>query len=153
MKRLGYILVETIVSMGLLSVGMIAINGAVSQAIITRGQAQDYTIARFLMEQIDNEKEIEPSIEAGSGQGVFPGEYSRFSYEWRISPVTFPMPQLPPDMHPELASDLNDTLAKLCRIGKLRIVIRWHRAGLDFEAVGETLLRPGQLWNPETAPQ
>ena len=33
-------------------------------------------------------------------------------------------------------------------IGKLQVRITWTRAGQDFEAVGETLLRPGQLWTP-----
>ena len=48
----GYVMVETVVAMGLLSVSMVAIHGAVRQTVIARGQAQDYTIARFLLEEI-----------------------------------------------------------------------------------------------------
>lgn len=154
MKSRGYILVEAIVSMGLLSLGMIAINGAVRQAIITRAQAQDYTIARILLEQVAAEQEIELEVVEGSGAGVFPEPNARFSYEWKITAVTLPTPELPQNLPPEISTEFNQSLQRANRIGKLAVKIKWSRMGLDFEAEGQTLLRPGQLWVPlESLPQ
>lgn len=73
--RYGYIMVETVVAMGLLSTGMVVIHGAIRQTIIARGQAQDFTVARFLLEEIAAEKELQPELVEGSGQGNFPGRF------------------------------------------------------------------------------
>ena len=48
----GYILLESLVAMGILSVGVVVIQNALQQGLITRGQSQDYTQARFALERI-----------------------------------------------------------------------------------------------------
>ena len=142
----GYILVETIVAMGLLSISMMVIQGAIRQAIITRGQAEDYTTARFLMEQVVAKIELQPQMQKGSARGPFEGEHGRFSYEWELTKVEVPRPAFPDDMPPAERKQLE--LMFKGYMGKLRVVIRWARAGQEFEAAGETLLAPEKLWIP-----
>lgn len=150
MRRAGYILVETIVSMGLLSIGMVAIQGGIRQAIITRGQAQDFTTARFLMEQVAGEKQIQIELVESKGEGHFEGDLSRFAYEWEISKVEIPKPEITGEVPPEMRQRLEQEFKGY--MGKLRVRIRWTRAGMPFEAVGETLLKPEQLWQPPVKP-
>lgn len=152
MKRGGYILLETIVAMGVLSIGMVAIHGALRQAILTRGQAEDYTTARFLLEEVAAKKEVELELIEGSDRGRFPKPYSRFRYEWEIKKVEVPLPPVPPNLPPEVAAHVKEELEKNKFIGKLHVKIHWTRAGMPFDAVGETLLRPGQLWFPQEGP-
>ena len=143
----GYIFVETVVAMGLLSVSMLVIQGAVRQAIITRGQAQDFTTARFLLEEVMAERELQPEMPEGSGSGRFDPPNARFAYEWELSKVKVPRPQMPPD----LSKDEIEQFKKMFKgyMGKLVATVRWSRAGQEREAVGETLLKPEQLWLPE----
>lgn len=142
----GYILVETIVAMGLLSISMIVIQSAIRQAIITRGQAQDYTTARFLMQQIVAEREMELETPESSGKGAFEEPYARFSYEWGLTKVKVPRPRIPEDFPSGQLDMLKRTFKGY--MGKLRVEIQWTRAGRPFSAVGQTLLRPEQLWLP-----
>ena len=147
----GYILVETIVAMGLLSISMMVIQGAIRQAIITRGQAEDYTTARFLMEQVVAKIELQPQMKTSSDRGPFEGEHGRFSYEWELTKVEVPIPAFPDDMPTVQRKRLELMFKKY--MGKLRVVIRWARAGQEFEAAGETLLAPEKLWlPPQTRP-
>ena len=98
-RRRGYILVETIVAMALLSAGMVAIQGGLRQAVLVRGQARDYTQARFLMDGLIADLSLQPEHVQGSKSGRFSGEYDRFSYTWTISRVDVPVPQgLPPGL-------------------------------------------------------
>jgi len=142
----GYILVETIVAMGLLSVSMMVIQGAIRQAIITRGQAEDYTTARFLMDQVTAKIELQPEMVEGSDSGSFSGEHKRFRYKWELTKVQVPKPAFPDDFEPRERKRLQRLFKGY--MGKLQVVIRWSRAGHKFEAVGETLLSPEQLWIP-----
>lgn len=145
-RRAGYILVETIVSLGLLSVGMIVIQSAIRQAILTRGQAEDYTRARFLLEQIVSEKLIQPELMESKGQGEFKENLSRFSYEWEIGKAEIPRPVIPPTIPPEQRKQLEKEFKGW--MGKLHVRISWSRAGIPFEISGDTLFKPEQLWQP-----
>ncbi len=149
MRRLrpaGYIFVETLVSMGILSISMIVIQDAVRQAIITRAQAQDYTTARFLMEKVLAERTLIYEQPEGEGNGVFDAPFERFSYDWKVSRVEVPKPPMPPDMTPEEIKQFNETFRG--HIGKLTVDVYWNRAGLPFEVKAETLLNPGKVWIP-----
>jgi len=143
----GYIFVETVVAMGLLSISMLVIQGAVRQAILTRGQAQDYTTARFLMQQTAAEVEIQPELTESSDQGAFAAPYDRFSYAWELTKVDVPKPEIPADIPEGKRKQLEDMFKGY--MGKLVVRISWSRAGFEDEAVGETLLKPEQLWQPE----
>ncbi len=145
-RKTGYILVETIVAMGLLSMGMLSINTGLRQAVMVRGETEDITLARFMLEEIMTDLEMQPEVRESSGQGVFPDALSRFRYAWEISRISIPRPPIP----------LEATEADIIRfeeqfkdfMGKVTVVIRWNRGGNEYEIVGETLLRPEQLWTP-----
>ncbi len=146
MRRQGYIFAETVVAMALLSMSALVIQGALRQAIITRGQAQDFNTARFLMERIASENALRFQQPEGSGSGIFDPPYERFSYEWELKRVEVPLPEIPPFLPPEVVANVLQNFKDY--MGKLTVRIRWSRSGMDFERVGETLVRPELLWQP-----
>ena len=145
-RQHGYIFAETVVAMALLSMSTLVIQGAVRQAIITRGQAQDYTTARFLLDQIASEHALRFEQPEGSGGGVFEAPYDRFAYEWEVEKVEVPMPPIPPFLPPEIVATVEENFQDY--MGKLTVRISWSRAGMERDCVGETLLRPELLWQP-----
>ena len=50
--RCGYILFEAVVSMAILSLSVVGIHRVMREAIITRGQSHDYTMAKFFAEEV-----------------------------------------------------------------------------------------------------
>lgn len=145
--RAGYIFVETLVAMGILSVSGIVIQESLRQAISARAQAQDFTTARFLLEKVAGERVLKFQQPEGRGEGRFPEPYERFSYEWDYRKVDVPLPALPAYL--ELHERLMFEELYVDYMGMLRVYIRWSRGGADFEVCGETLLVPELLWLPE----
>lgn len=142
----GYILVEAMVAMGLLSLGMLSINAGLRQAVLVRGETEDLSVVRFMLEEIMTDLEMQPELEESSGSGRFPGELSRFQYEWEISRVSIPRPTLPAEASEADIARFDNQFKDY--IGRVTVVIRWTRAGNEYEVFGETLLRPEQLWTP-----
>lgn len=133
-------------AMGLLSVGIVAIQGAMRQSIIVRGQARDYTMARFLAEQKMAEVEIQPLLSESSRSGSFSGEYSRFRWEWKVSKVEVPTPVIPADVPPE---QLGQFKLNARYVAKIELVISWKRSGREYKEKIETLYDPEKLFVPE----
>ena len=79
MQRRGYILVETLVAMAVLSVSLLGIHRGISQALTARARTMDFTVARFLMEQKLGELMLQPELVKSSGQGNFEAPHERFS--------------------------------------------------------------------------
>ncbi|MCK5861372.1 MAG: hypothetical protein KAH38_02735, partial [Candidatus Hydrogenedentes bacterium] len=77
---------------------------------------------------------------------VFDSPYDRFSYEWELKRVDVPMPTIPPFIPPEIVAGIIEKFQDY--MGKLTVRIEWRRAGMDFECIGETLVRPELLWQP-----
>ncbi len=146
-RRAGYIFVETVVAMGVLSLSTLVIQGALRQAILTRAQVQDYTTARFLLEQVAGEQALLFQQPEGSGSGQCPEPYQDFSYEWKIERVDVPLPERVASLPPEARVHFEENFVDY--MGKLTVRVTWKRGGADFEALGETLLRPELLWLPE----
>lgn len=146
-RQAGYIFVETVVAMGVLSASAIVIQSALRQGMLTRRQAQDYTIARFLLQQIAGEQALLFQQPEGSGSGIFDPPYEDYHYEWKLEKVEVPRPEgvnsLPPPLQEEFEERFVDYM------GKLTVRITWKRGGADMEALGETLLRPDLLWLPK----
>jgi len=156
----GYILFEAIVAMALLSMGIVAIHGSMRQTVKVRGRARDFTQARFLLEQVLSEAELQPILVEGTASGTFPDELSRFQWKRTVSKVELPVPQLPFDAEtPDVPLDiLGMPIASLAPeeveldveyIGKLEVVISWTRLGDSFEAKLESLFNPDRLYIPE----
>jgi hypothetical protein len=146
-KRAGYIFVETVVAMAVLSLSTLVIQGALRQAIMTRRQTQDYTTARFLLENLAGERTLMFQQPEGSGAGQCSPPYENYSYEWKIEKVDVPLPPLPIDIPPIDRQSFEENYVDY--MGKLTVRIKWNRAGVEHEALGETLLRPALLWLPE----
>ena len=145
-RNLGYILFETLVAMTLLSIGLIAINRAMRETILVRGVSRDHTQARFLLEDLIGNLELQPELNETSGSGRFEGELSRFSYKWAVSKVEVPEPPLPPDMPPEEAEKFKLSAPYLA---KIEATVSWQRSGRSYEQTAQTLWTPEKLFVPE----
>lgn len=142
----GYILVEAVMAMGVLSVGMVAIQGSLRQAIMTRGIARDYTEARFLLENILAHIELQPMLTQASDSGRFTGDDARFSWAWEISKIDLPEPQIPLDI-----SELERKQFELqvWYVTKIQATVTWERRGQEFSETVETIWLPDKLFVPE----
>jgi len=78
--RLGYVLVEVIVSLVVFSIGMVAVMRTFSVAANARGVAQDYTVGNFLCQKLMSESLAMPELPEGSTEGNFGEEY--FIQRW-----------------------------------------------------------------------
>lgn len=154
MKRpRGYILVEAVTAMAVLSITALTVQRAVHTAVLARGLSQDYTIAQFLLERLAADRALEPRIAAGDVQsGTFPPPDDRFDYTWSLEAIEISPPELPPGVAPEQREALAKGL--LARMGKLRMEVSWTRGGEPFSAVAETLISPERTWvaNVEPSP-
>lgn len=148
--RRGYVLLECVVAMAVLSITTMGIQRSLRQAIIATAMAQDYTICRHLMEDLLADIELEPLVYERQKEGTFPPPYDRFRYSWEISKVDIPVPPLPGDIPDAQRQNLQQRFQKF--MPKIRIEIEWTRAGLVRKRVGETLLSPGRLWLPPESP-
>lgn len=147
----GYILVETITAMAVLSVSAVAVQQAVLTAVQARGLSQDYTTAQFLMEELAATAELEPRLASGDTRsGTFNAPHERFAYTLTVEKVAVPMPALPQGLTPEQRAVLAQ--AHLGYMGRLTVEIQWYRGGQPFSASGATLIAPGRLWLPPTDP-
>jgi len=148
-RRRGYILIETMVAMGVLGITMLTIQHAVREAMITRAMAEDMNTARFLLEEIMNGLVLLPELEEGSRRGDFGAEFPRFRYEWRISSVEVPRPELP-EFVPE---QMRDSLTRQFQgfMPRVTVTVHWTRLGQAREITGQTLLPPEQLWVPDVS--
>jgi len=142
----GYIFVETLVAMAILSISTVVIQESIRQAILARAQAMDYTTARFLVEKVLADRMLVFEQPEGEGKGTFDPPFERFAYSWEVKRVEVPMPELPPTMLPEDIKYFQDNYVKY--IGKLGVTVTWSRAGVPFTATAETLLRSGMVWMP-----
>ena len=149
--RGGYILVEAAVAMVLLGIGSFAVHGTIQEALRTRGQAQDYTHARFLMEQVVADLELQPQLTVHSKQGRFSGENDRFSWAYSVRRVDVPKPTAPLSPPPKGEKKKKrkfeygqgrDYLAHV------RATVTWRRGGREFSESYETLLGTDKLWQP-----
>lgn len=141
----GYILVETIVAMAVLSVSAAAVQQAVYTAVQARGLSQDYTTAQWLLEDLAASASLEPRLADGDVlTGTFPAPYDRFEFTRTVEKVKIPLPPLPAGLTPEQVAALEASYQDY--LGRVRIEIRWFRGGQPFSIVGETLIAPGRLW-------
>lgn len=137
----GYILVEAVVALVLLSVGAYAVHGTIRQAVLTRGQAEDYTQARFLLEQVIAGVQIQPRIKEETKEGVFPEPHGRFRWETSIERIDLPIPAR------ASASDFEYPRG-LDYLARIRATVYWERSGQPFSESYETLVSPGKLYQP-----
>lgn len=142
----GYLLIETVVAMAVLSMSMLYIHTGIRQSIQVHAQAQDFTMARLLLRQVLSEVELQPVLVEGFEDGTFPAPNERFEYSVDITKEAVPVPDIPKDFPKEMRAWFDEEFRDY--IGKVSVTIRWSRSDVLSETVGETLLRPEQLWVP-----
>jgi hypothetical protein len=145
----GYILLEAVVSMALLSVSVIGINASLRQALLVKGDAQDYTQARFILEQQIAKVELQRQLNAVENSGTCPGDLSRFSWRYKVTKIELPQPELPADIPPERLQSLKLAAPYMA---KIEATVTWSRAGIDHQETIETLWIPEKLWTPPEDP-
>ena len=144
----GYILLEATVAMVVLGAGAYAVHGAIRQALITRAQAQDYTHARFLLERLIAEREIQPELKPGTDSGRFTGEWNRFDWQYQVRMVYVPLPSKPP-INPTPRKPGERPIAfeySIKHIMHIRATVSWVRSGRSFSESIETLFNPSKFW-------
>lgn len=142
----GWALVETIVALAVLSIGMLAVNRALSQGLLLRANARDYTVARFLGEARMNDLLLQPIlVEGARGSGEFGDDHPGFTYAWTVRRVNLPQPRLPRG----IPIDIGRLARPVEFIGKVRLTVSWTRRGSPHETVFETLIGPERLYTPE----
>jgi len=136
----GYILLESAVALVLLSIGTYAVHGTIQQAITARGQAQDYTQARFLLEGLVAEIEQQPEVPELQRKGQFPAPNDRFSWSYSVRRVNLPLPEPTP-----LAN--GSTVRYTTRyLGHVNARIEWERRGQPDSESFETLISSQKFW-------
>ncbi|MCC6489586.1 MAG: hypothetical protein IT364_18960 [Candidatus Hydrogenedentes bacterium] len=119
-------------------------NEALQEALLTRAMARDFTQARFLLEQVVSDLELQPLlIEGAEKNGDFGDAFERFAYHYEVSRVELPAPELPSLANAVLAQPLQLPVSYL---GKIRVTVTWTRAGRSFERTAETLVPPERLY-------
>ena len=146
----GYILIETTVAMVVLGISAITIHSVIRQSIQTRGQVQDFTHVRFLMEDYLARIELQPYVFEGEVSGVFDEGDGRFSYRHEIREVEVPVPPTPQprNVPAEEVKPFKHLKTAECMI-HLSLTVRWSRGGMDFVETMETLLPQKKLWDPK----
>lgn len=143
----GYILVEAVTAMAVLSITAVAVQRAVHTAVLARGLARDYTTAQFLLERVAADQALQPRIAAGETyEGIFPPPDDRFSYRWYVENVDIAMDETLPE--PPTGQRVN----LLRSMGRMHIEVSWNRGGQPFLAEAETLLSPDRVWVDPQAP-
>lgn len=143
----GYILVETIVAMAVLSVAILGVHRAISQALTARARTMDVTVARYLLEEVLGDLTLQPELTEGQGQGTFPAPHERFGYSWSIKRVDIPKPEITGNL-PPAQREYIERLLENSYVGKVQIKVAWERSGQRFEQAAETIIGPRQLWQP-----
>lgn len=147
--RRGYILLEAVAALAVLSIGAVAVHRAMGEAIATRGQARDYTQARFLLEDLMGEILLQPVLREERRSGVFDEDLERFSWAYVVSRVDLP-PEPPVEGPGGILYEAPQPVRYLARI---EAVVRWRRRGETYELTAQTLLGPERLYVPEDPAQ
>lgn len=148
-RRSGYILVETAVALVILAIGAFAVQRTIQEAIRTRGQAQDFTQARFLLDQLMADITLQPELTEQRRRGRFPEPQSRFSWSYEIQRVDVPAPAQPLRPPPRGVKQKRFRYPEeSAYMARVRATVRWERAGMSFSESYETLLPADRLWQP-----
>jgi type II secretory pathway pseudopilin PulG len=146
----GWILLETIVAMAVLSIGVVAVNRAIGEALVTRALARDYTEAWLLLEQKLAEAEMQPVLVADTrDKGGFGDAYPRFTWFWDVKAVEVPSPSLPEGVASLIGQRFEPPVRYL---GRLAVTVRWTRKGNTYERALETIIPPERFFMPGEGP-
>jgi hypothetical protein len=113
---------------------------------VARAQARDHTHARFMLEQLMSELEMQPLLVEGTASGDFGKAHPRFRWERRVDKVPLPPPQLPGTVVQQMRQEFKPPVTYL---GQITVTVRWTRAGRDFIETAQTFFSDSRLYVPE----
>ncbi len=138
----GLVLMEVVVSMMVLSVGILAASKSFSIALLARGLAQDYTDARFLASQkLSTTVAKADLLHPGSTQGRFPGEWKRFTWKQEVSQSEFKYNRII-TMNSLNPLETMQLMAQPTFFGKVVVTVSWTRRGTEYKRTVATLVTP-----------
>lgn len=150
-RRAGYVLLEAVGAMAVLSMGIVGVHQAMRETIVTRGQARDFTQARFLMDELLGELQLQPLLAEGTQSGDFGEGLARFHWSYTVTRV-----ELRSEEEPQLALDPNrrPIVVKrpvnfMCRI---EVTVSWTHRGQSYSQTTQTLCQPEKLPVPDEQP-
>jgi hypothetical protein len=143
----GYIMLEAAVALVLLTAGVYAVHGSIRQAIEARGQAQDYTEVRFLLEKVLADVEMQPELVEHESRGTFPRPHERFSWSYSVRRIDLQLPELTEQL---IEQGIRYPVEFLAHVSA---TVTWTRGGREYSESFETLFSSSKLWQPpeETA--
>ncbi len=144
-RRNGYMLVETVMAMAILLAGSFTIHAAMRQAALMRAEAQDYTHARFLLEELVGRLELTQGLEPGGNAGQFTGDFERFRWHYMVSRYSVPSPIVIPEEAQMTESRAARFELPQPDLGKIRATVSWERMGQRHSVTVETLTRSDRL--------
>ncbi len=148
----GYILFEALIALTVLSISIYVIQEGIRQAVIARGHAKDYTQARFLLEDLVNQLQLQPVLREENRSGTFSNPNSRFSWTYTISMIEMPLPPPPPNTAQDPAQQEQEVQLPVPYLGKIEASVRWRRSGSAFKESVQTLFAPERMWLPPPPP-
>jgi hypothetical protein len=137
----GYILAEVIVSMVVLTVGIVSVSRSFSVALIARGLAQDYTDSRYLAagQMWKTVADAEAGkLKLGSKRDKFPAPWQKFSWELTVEETTIPYKVLTGVAGNEQAATF---------FARAVLTIKWTRRNVEYERWVATIVPPVDLLN------
>jgi len=141
----GYVLVEVVVSMMVLTIGVLSVSRSFSVAMLARGLAQDYTDSRYLAGlRLWRAVALaaEGKLSLGHSQGRFGGEWPRFSWSQQVEQTSLPY------YRPSIANENSENRpdqeerGQQAFFSRVVITVKWERRGEEFEKSVATLVRP-----------
>ncbi len=128
-NKSGYILVETLVSVAILSIGLVMVLGALSQGINALRASKNYTQAILLAEEkiceISRLNEVDITVWSGRS-GDFGEGFPRKNFRWRVNT--------------EELNELKKELGEV-QIVEVNVLVIWQELGIDRKVNLSTYLR------------
>lgn len=148
-RACGYVLLEAVGAMAVLSVGIVGVHEAMQQAVITRAQARDFTTARFMLEELVSELQVRPQLGEGTVSGDYGENFPRFRWEYKVKRIDVPeaQVQMPAEPQPTAVGDLPPPVPKIPVrfMGHIQVTISWTLRGVNYSRSTETLCQPERL--------
>lgn len=137
----GLMLMEVVVSMVVLSIGIVAVSRSFSVALHARGLAQDYTDARFLASNTLATLIADTRIgNSGGGEGGFGPDWPRFSWQAKVSQSQFEYNRIVPTGGMKSVED--SLKIQPLFFGKVDVTIKWTRRGQEHSRTVSALVPP-----------
>ncbi|MDX9972471.1 MAG: hypothetical protein RBU21_05695 [FCB group bacterium] len=144
-RRHGYILVEAVAAIAVLSLGIVGVQEAMRQSILTRAQARDLTQARFLLEELVGQLQLRPQLAEGGRKGDYGENYPRFRWEYKVSRIQLPEADQP--VPNEIGPDGKPLMLELPVkfMVAIDVTITWTQRGNEYKRSTRTLCQPEKM--------